>query len=29
MWGVGRYITRNSLLAKNNPYLKESMIHHT
>lgn len=29
MWGVGRYISTNSLLAKNNPFLKESMIHHT
>jgi len=29
MWGVGRYITRNSLLARNHPFLKESMIHHT
>ena len=29
MWGVGRYISSHSLLAKNNPFLKESMIHHT
>ena len=29
MWGVGRYISTNSLLAKNHPFLKESMIHHT
>ncbi|HRB22272.1 MAG: quinol:cytochrome C oxidoreductase [Ferruginibacter sp.] len=29
MWGVGRYISKNSLLAANHPYLKESMIHHT
>ena len=29
MWGVGRYISSNSLLAKNHPFLKESMIHHT
>jgi hypothetical protein len=29
MWGVGRYLTANSLLAKNHPFLKESMIHHT
>ena len=29
MWGVGQYITKNSLLAKNHPFLKESMIHHT
>ena len=29
MWGVGRYISSHSLLAKNHPFLKESMIHHT
>ena len=29
MWGVGRYLSKNSLLAKNHPFLKESMIHHT
>ncbi|MBK7884783.1 MAG: quinol:cytochrome C oxidoreductase [Chitinophagaceae bacterium] len=29
MWGVGRYFTKHSLLAKNHPFLKESMIHHT
>jgi len=29
MWGVGRYFTRNPLLAKNHPFLKESIIHHT
>jgi hypothetical protein len=29
MWGAGRYLTQNSLLAKNHPFLKESMIHHT
>ena len=29
MWGVGQYITKHSLLAKNHPFLKESMIHHT
>jgi hypothetical protein len=29
MWGVGRYITKHSLLARNHPFLKESMIHHT
>jgi hypothetical protein len=29
MWGVGRYISTNPLLAKNHPFLKESMIHHT
>ncbi|HMK04487.1 MAG TPA: hypothetical protein VK489_09855 [Ferruginibacter sp.] len=29
MWGVGNYLSKNSLLAKNHPFLKESMIHHT
>ena len=29
MWGTGRYLSKNSLLAKNHPFLKESMIHHT
>jgi hypothetical protein len=29
MWGVGRYFEKHSLLAKNHPFLKESMIHHT
>ena len=29
MWGVGRYLTSNPLVAKNHPFLKESMIHHT
>jgi hypothetical protein len=29
MWGVGRYLSTHSLLAKNHPFLKESMIHHT
>ena len=29
MWGVGRYVSSHSLLAKNHPFLKESMIHHT
>ena len=29
MWGVGRYLSANSLLARNHPFLKESMIHHT
>lgn len=29
MWGVGRYFSNHSLLAKNHPFLKESMIHHT
>jgi hypothetical protein len=29
MWGVGRYLTKNPLTAKNHPFLKESMIHHT
>jgi hypothetical protein len=29
MWGVGKYLSNHSLLAKNHPFLKESMIHHT
>jgi len=29
MWGVGRYFTKHPLVAKNHPFLKESMIHHT
>lgn len=29
MWGVGRYISQHSLLARNHPFLKESMIHHS
>jgi hypothetical protein len=29
MWSVGRYLTSHSLTAKNHPYLKESIIHHT
>jgi hypothetical protein len=29
MWGVGRYFAKNSLVQKNHPFLKESMIHHT
>ncbi len=29
MWGAGKYLTENSLTAKNHPFLKESMIHHT
>ncbi|MFM2326842.1 MAG: hypothetical protein RIR31_1044 [Bacteroidota bacterium] len=29
MWGTGRYLSKHSLLAKNHPFLKESMIHHT
>jgi hypothetical protein len=29
MWGVGRYISAHSLVPKNHPFLKESMIHHT
>jgi hypothetical protein len=29
MWGVGRYISKNALVAKNHPFLKESIIHHT
>lgn len=29
MWGTGRYLSSHSLLPKNHPFLKESMIHHT
>lgn len=29
MWGAGKYLSSHSLLAKNHPFLKESMIHHT
>jgi Ni/Fe-hydrogenase subunit HybB-like protein len=29
MWGVGRYISKYPLTAKNHPFLKESIIHHT
>lgn len=29
MWRVGVYLTSNALTAKNHPFLKESMIHHT
>ncbi len=29
MWATGRYLGSHSLLAKNHPFLKESMIHHT
>ena len=29
MWGVGKYLSSHSLLARNHPFLKESMIHHT
>ena len=29
MWGAGRYFTKNALVAKNHPFLKESIIHHT
>lgn len=29
MWGVGKYLSKHPLLAKNHPFLKESMIHHT
>jgi hypothetical protein len=29
MWGVGRFLTNHALVAKNHPFLKESMIHHT
>ncbi|MFT3681930.1 MAG: quinol:cytochrome C oxidoreductase [Ferruginibacter sp.] len=29
MWRAGVYITKHPLTAKNHPFLKESMIHHT
>jgi len=29
MWGVGRYLSKYPLTAKNHPFLKESIIHHT
>ncbi len=29
MWGTGNYLSKHSLLTKNHPFLKESMIHHT
>ena len=29
MWGAGRYFTKHPLTAKNHPFLKESIIHHT
>jgi hypothetical protein len=29
MWGTGRFLSKHSLLMKNHPFLKESMIHHT
>lgn len=29
LWGVGQYLSKHSLLQKNHPFLKESMIHHT
>lgn len=29
MWRVGAYLTSHPLTAKNHPFLKESMIHHT
>ena len=29
LWGTGNYLSRHSLLVKNHPFLKESMIHHT
>ena len=27
MWRVGDYLSKHSLLAKNHPFLKESMVH--
>lgn len=29
MWSTGNYLSKHSLLAKNHPFMKESMIHHT
>jgi hypothetical protein len=29
MWSAGRYLSSHSLLQRNHPFLKESMIHHT
>lgn len=29
MWGVGRFASRVPMVAINNPFLKESMVHHT
>jgi hypothetical protein len=29
MLGVGKYLSSNSLVMKNHPFMKESMIHHT
>ncbi len=29
MWGTGRYLSKHPLVARNHPFLKESMIHHT
>ncbi len=29
MWGVGRYLSKHPLVARNHPFLKESIIHHT
>ena len=29
MWGVGKTLSKHSMLSKNHPFLKESMIHHT
>ena len=29
MWSTGNYLSKHSMLAKNNPFMKESMIHHT
>ena len=29
MWGVGRYLSKHPMVAKNHPFLKESIIHHT
>jgi hypothetical protein len=29
MWRVGVFLSKNPLTAKNHPFLKESIIHHT
>jgi len=29
MWGVGSYLSKHPMVARNHPFLKESIIHHT
>jgi hypothetical protein len=29
MWTTGSYLTKHSLVPRNHPFMKESMIHHT